>query len=183
MGKQSTEPTRQSRPTWDTLEDWMRGQVQGLIQRVLEDEVTEFVGRTKSQCRAAVDAPSGYRNGYGKPRRLTLRCGTITVRRPRVRDCEERFESRVLPLFKRKSTKGDDVVPELYLHGLAQGDFELALRGLLGDEAPLSSSTVARLKEKWHAELAGWQSRRLGEVDAVYCWVDDIYVKAGLEQE
>ncbi len=27
----------------------MRGQVQGLVQRVLEDEVTEFVGRTKSQ--------------------------------------------------------------------------------------------------------------------------------------
>ncbi len=62
MGKQRTEPTRQSRPTWDTLEDWMRGQVQGLSQRVLEDEVTECVGRTKLQRRAAVDAPSGYRN-------------------------------------------------------------------------------------------------------------------------
>lgn len=183
MGKQSTEPTRESRPTWDTLDEWMRGQVQGLIQRVLEDEVTEFVGRAKSQRRAAVDASAGYRNGYGKPRRLTLRCGTITVRRPRVRDCEERFESRVLPLFKRKSTKVDDVVPELYLHGLAQGDFELALQGLLGQEAPLSSSTVARLKEKWHAELAGWQSRRLDEVEAVYLWVDGVYVKAGLEKE
>ncbi len=183
MEKHSTEPTRESRPTWGTLEDWMRGQVQGLIQRVLEDEVTEFVGRTKSQRRAAVDAPAGYRNGYGKPRRLTLRCGTITVRRPRVRDCEARFESRVLPLFKRKSTKVDDVVPELYLHGLAQGDFELALQGLLGDEAPLSSSTVARLKEKWHAELAEWQSRRLDDVEAVYLWVDGIYVKAGLEKD
>jgi len=54
MGKQSTERTRESRPTWDTLEDWLRGQVQGLVQRVLEDEVTEFVGRTKSHRRAAV---------------------------------------------------------------------------------------------------------------------------------
>ncbi len=70
------------------------------------------------------------------------------MRRPRVRACEERFENRVLPLFKRKSTKVDDVVSELYLHGLAQGDFELALRGLLGEDAPLSASTVARLKEK-----------------------------------
>lgn len=174
MGKQSTEPTKESRPTWDTLEDWMRGQVQRLIQRVLEDEVTEFVGRTKSQRRATVDAPAGYRNGQGKPRRLTLRCGTITVRRPRVRDCDARFESRLLPLFKRKSTKVDEAVPELYLHGLAQGDFELALQGLLGEEAPLSSSTVARLKEKWHAELAAWQSHRLDDVEAVYCWVDGI---------
>jgi putative transposase len=28
-------------------------------------------------------------------------------------------------------------LPELYLHGLAQGDFDLALRGLLGEGAPL----------------------------------------------
>jgi putative transposase len=183
MGKQSTEPTNESRPTWETLEEWMRNQVQGMIQDVLEDEVTEFVGRAKSQRRGVVDAPLGYRNGYGKPRRLTLRCGTITLRRPRVRDCEARFESRVLPLFKRKSTTLDEVVPELYLHGLAQGDFELALQGLLGEDAPLSSSTVARLKEKWQAELAGWQSRCLDDVEAVYLWVDGIYVKAGLEKE
>ena len=32
------------------------------------------------------------------------------------------------------------LLPELYLHGLSQGDFELALRGLLGEGAPLSSS-------------------------------------------
>ncbi len=105
------------------------------------------------------------------------------MRRPRVRNREERFESRALPLLKRKSTKVEDVVPDLYLHGLAQGDFELALRGLLGDDAPLSSATVARLKEKWHAELAEWQSRRLDDVEAVYLWVDGIYVKAGLEKE
>ena len=85
------------------------------------------------------------------------------MRRPRARDCEERFESRVLPLVKRKSTKVDVVVPELYLHGLAQVDFELALRGLLGEDAPLSGPTVARLKEKWHAELTEWQSRGLDD--------------------
>ena len=71
----------------------------------------------------------GNRNAYGKARRLTLSCGTVTVQRPRARACEERFENRVLPLFKRKSTAVEAVVPELYLHGLAQGDFELALRG------------------------------------------------------
>lgn len=90
------------------------------------------------------------------------------MRRRRVRDGEERCESQVLPLFKRKSTTVEEVVPELYLHGLAQGDFELALQGLLGDEAPLSGATVARLKEKWHAELEAWQSRRLDDLEAVY---------------
>ena len=152
MGKQSTQGITESRPTWETLEERVCEHVQAFTQRLLEDELTECVGREKSQRCAAVDAPAGYRNGYGKPRRLTLRCGTITVRRPRVRDCEERLENWVLPLFKRKSTKVEDVVPELYLHGLAQGDFELALQGLLGEDAPLSAATVARLKEKWHAK-------------------------------
>ncbi len=52
-----------------------------------------------------------------------------------------------------------------------RGDFELALQGLLGDEAPLSGTTVARLKEKWHAELADWQTQRLDDLEAVYLWV------------
>gem|GEM_PF-7117907 len=33
-----------STPTWETLHTWLRGQVQGLIQRVLEEEVREFFG-------------------------------------------------------------------------------------------------------------------------------------------
>ena len=74
--------------------------------------------------------------GVGKPRRLSLMSGTITVRRPRVRGLEARFESRLLPLFKRRTEEVGRLLPELYLHGLAQGDFDLALRGLLGDGAP-----------------------------------------------
>ncbi len=120
------------------------------LQQALE-EVTEFLGRARYQRRAAVDAPQGYRNGYGKPRKLTTPVGTISLRRPRVRDLEERFRSRILPLFARRMREVSDLLPELYLHGLAEGDFELALRGLLGEGAPLSARTVARLKEKWQA--------------------------------
>ena len=44
MGKQSAEATRQSRPTWETLEDWMRGQVQALIERVLLERLGLLTG-------------------------------------------------------------------------------------------------------------------------------------------
>jgi len=138
--------------TWETLGPWLEGKVQALIQEVLEAEVTELLGRCKSQRRAPVEAPAGYRNGYGKPRQLTLGGGTIRLRRPRVRGLEERFESRVLPLFVRRSQEVSALLPELYLHGLAEGDFDLALRGLLGEEAALSASTVARMKSKLQAE-------------------------------
>ena len=146
-------------PTWEVLEGLVREQAQEFIQRILEEEVTELLGRGKSERRAAVDAPAGYRNGYGKPRHLTMSSGTITLRRPRVRGVEERFESRVLPLFARRTKEVRELIPELYLHGLAEGDFELALRGLLGEGAPLSKATIRRLRAEWTAEFEAWSQR------------------------
>ena len=118
-----------SRPAFQTLETFVRAHVQGFIQQLLEEEVDELLGRGKSERRASVDAPPGSRNGHGKPRQLALMSGTITVRRPRVRDPEARFVSRLLPLFQRRTNEVGALLPELYLHGLALGDFELALRG------------------------------------------------------
>lgn len=170
----------ESRPTWETLEAFARGQVQRLIQRLLEEEVSELLGRRKSE-RRAPDDDVVYRNGYGKPRRLTLANGTIEVRRPRVRGMEERLESQILPLFKRRTEEVKALLPQLYLHGLALGDFELALRGLLGEGAPLSPSTLLRLKEEWQAQYEAWRRRDLSQLELVYCWADGLYVKAGVE--
>ena len=183
MSKGSIREQDPSRVTWDQLEEWVRGKVQEMIQAILEEEVTELLGRSRSERREQVDSPSGYRNGYGKERNLTLSCGTITLRRPRVRGLEGKFESRVLPLFARRTQEVNQLIPELYLHGLAQGDFDLALRGLLGEEAPVSASTVARLKEVWQGELAQWKERSLAGLEVVYLWVDGVYVKAGLEKD
>ena len=123
-------PAAVSRPAWDTLEAFARTHVQGFIQQLLEDEVATLLGRAKSVRRTPLDAPAGSRNGHGRPRHLALMNGTITVRRPRVRDLEDRFVSRLLPLFQRRTKEVSALLPELYLHGLALGDFELALRGL-----------------------------------------------------
>jgi putative transposase len=142
-----------------------------------------LLGSAPSERRSLVDAQSGYRNGYGKPRKLTLSNGTITLQRPRVRGMEQRFVSRLLPLFQRRTKEVGQLLPQLYLHGLAEGDFDLALRGLLGDGAPLSPPTIARLKAVWQAEYDSWCSRPLHELEVVYLWVDGIYVKAGLERE
>jgi len=152
------------------------------MQALLVEEVTEFLGRGKSE-RKPVAERTGYRNGYGKERHLTTSMGTVTVRRPRVRGLEERFVSRLVPLFVRRTREVRDLLPALYLHGLAEGDLELALRGLLGEEAPLSAKTVARLKERWQAEYEEWRTRDLSDLTPVYLWADGVYVKAGLEKE
>jgi len=182
MRKQTTNESQSSNVIWDNLEEWVRRKVQEFIQLLLEEEITELLERKKSERRKAVDSSPGYRNGYGKERKLTLGCGTITLRRPRVRGLEERFESRVLPLFARRSEGVRKLIPQLYLHGLALGDFDLALRGLLGGNAPISVGTVARLKEGWQAEWRDWKRRGLEGLQVIYLWVDGVYVKAGLEE-
>lgn len=183
MKEHTQNPPSVSTPVWDALEAWARNEIQGRLQQVLEEEVTAFLGRYPYQRRADVDPSPGYRNGYGKPRKLGLTCGTVEVRRPRVRGLEARFESRILPLFARRTKEVGDLLPELYLHGLSLGDFELALRGLLGEGAPLSSASISRLRGKWEAEHQCWRSRSLRDRERVYAWADGIYVKAGLEKE
>jgi transposase-like protein len=183
MQQHTTSRPASSSPAWEELEAWVRAQIQQLVQALLEAEIAELLGRARHQRREAVDAAPGYRNGYGKPRHLTLGCGTITVRRPRVRGLDARFESRLLPLFARRTREVSALLPELYLHGLSEGDFDLALRGLLGEGAPISAATVARLKDRWQAEWEAWRTQRLDDLEVVYLWVDGIDVKAGLERE
>lgn len=181
MEQQTTTHTVTSSHLWEQLEGFVRAHIQRFIQALLEEEVTALLGRPKSARRASVDASAGMRNGHGKPRRLSLSAGTITVRRPRVRGMAERFVSRVLPLFKRRTHEVGELLPTLYLHGLALGDFDLALRGLLGEAAPLSPTSLARLKAPWQLEYETWKRRRLDDLEVVYVWADGLYVKAGLE--
>ena len=68
-----------------------------------------------------------------------------------------------LPLFQRRMIEVVRLLPELHLHGLSQGDFELALRGLLGDGASLSPSSIARLRATWEEQFEIWQQRRLDD--------------------
>ena len=156
MEKKTTEATPSSSASWETLEAHLRGRMRVWIQDLLEAEVEELLGRREGQRRSPVDPQLGYRNGYGKPRKLTLSNGTVAVRRPRVRGLEKRFESRILPLFARRTP---------------------------GQDAPLSPATIGRLKEKWHAEFEAWATRPLDDLEVVYLWVDGLYVKAGFEKD
>ena len=183
MRGKHTEEKESKEIFYQQLEEFARGKIQEHLQDLLEQEVSEWLGREKSERKVNVVEQPGYRNGYGKRRRFTMSVGTVEVRRPRVRDLGERFESRVLPMFKRQSEAVRGLIPELYLHGLASGDFELALRELLGEGAPLSASSLQRLKQKWEAEYEQWKKSRVEEEDWAYLWADGIYVKAGLGKE
>jgi putative transposase len=182
--KHSNEAVESSGVCYETLEQWARGKIQAQLQQLLEEEVTTFLGRARHERRGTVspiDPPAGSRNGYGKPRAFSMMSGTVTVQRPRVRDLTARFESKVLPLFTRRTQEVGTVLPELYLHGLSTGDFDLALRGLLGEGAPLSASSIQRLKARFELDYEAWKQRDLSGLEVVYWWADGLYVKAGIE--
>ena len=70
----------------------MQSEAQRLIQELLEEDVTDLLGRAKSALRSDSDSAVVYHNGYARIRRLTLSSGTIRLRRPRVHNTEDRFE-------------------------------------------------------------------------------------------
>jgi putative transposase len=181
MAQKTTTYVGSSSEVWERLEVCVREHLQRFIQALLKEDVTALWGRPKSARRATVDVAAGLRNGYGKPRRLRWTAGTITVRRPRVRGLAERFVRRVLPLLTRRTREVGELLPQLSLHGLALGDFDLALRGLLGDAAPWSAASLTRLKAGWPRAYEAWQQRRLEDLAVVYVWADGLSVKAGLE--
>ena len=183
MAKKTTESVAASSPTWATLEGFARQSMQQLLQRMLEEEVDGLLARGRYERRVAVDAPVGYRNGFGKPRRLSLSNGTITLRRPRVRGLSERFESRLLPAFKRSMAPRAARRRRAAPARPGRSRPRPARAGTAPGGAGQLPRCAARLKAGWQAEHELWKTRSVSDLEVVYLWVDGVYVKAGLEKE
>ena len=131
------------------------------------------------------------RNGYHQQRAVATGAGAVTVTAPRVNDKRvdqetgerQRFSSKILPAWSRKSPKVAEVLPLLYLHGLSSLDFAPALEQFLGSGSGLSAATVTRLTTQWQDEAKAFENRDLSKIDFVYLWVDGIHLKVRLEQE
>jgi putative transposase len=132
------------------------------------------------------------RNGRARERRLTIGSGTVPVRAPRVNDKRvdeptgerQRFSSKILPAYARRSPKVNDVLPVLYLRGLSTGDFRPALQQLLGEDAAgLSPSTISRLCKDWEAEHQRFRERSLRFHQYAYWFVDGVHVSVRLGED
>ena len=62
-----TTPEPKVSNTWERLEDFVREHVQGFIQTLLEEKVTELLGRTKSARREASIRPPGTATAMANP--------------------------------------------------------------------------------------------------------------------
>jgi putative transposase len=151
---------------------------QQMVQQALEAEVTEYLGRQRYE-RHSQGVEKQYRNGYAQERPLTAGCGSIGIRQPRLR---EPFSSAIVERYQRLSPHMTALIPELYLHGLACGDFQQCFQALLGSDAPLSASSILRQKQQWESEYQAWKRRPLDR-EYLYVWADGVYPKAGPKDE
>jgi hypothetical protein len=65
-------------------------------------------------------------------------------------------------------------------HEAAEHKYRVRVNSLLCEGAPLSTPSLARLKNARQAEYDAWKHTDFSELELVYWWADGLYVKAGL---
>jgi len=161
-----------------------------MLMAALKTEAADYVERHGDE-RDAEGRALVVHNGRSKGRKLTLGAGTVELKAPRVNDRRhdeqgqrQRFSSRILPPYMRRSPKVAEVLPILYLRGLSTGDFRPALEGLLGaDAAGLSPTNISRLTACWEKEYTAFRQRDLAGREYVYVWVDGVHFNIRLEDD
>jgi len=174
-----------------TLDELAREGARRMIAAALRAEADDYVARFADELdegghRVVV------RNGRARERKVTVGSGTVPVRAPRINDKRideetgerQRFSSKILPAYARRSPKVTEVLPILYLRGLSTGDFRPALEDLLGEDASgLSPSTISRLCKEWEAHRERFSKRHLGFSRYAYLFVDGVHVSVRLGED
>jgi transposase-like protein len=172
----------------ESLHEILRQGAQQMLAQAIEAEVAEWIEQhahvTDERGRRQV-----VRNGRLPERKIVTGVGEVAIEQPRVHDRRgsgdhERFSSKLLPPYLRKTKSIEELIPYLYLKGISTGGFHDALAAILGPDCPgLSATTVTRLKAVWEQEYREWSSRSLEGKEYVYVWADGIYTNIRLEDD
>ncbi len=103
--------------------------------------------------------------------------GPITLERPKLRDTDEAFASRLLGTGVCRTNALESLVIASFVRGLSVRDVEAALAEALGSEAALSKSTVSRICEAIKDEFEAWRARDLSDVHLDYLFLDGSHFK------
>ena len=170
---------------FDFLEEKIREESRKLIESIYADEVNQFLEKMAS----IVDGKGNrvvVRNGYHKSRVVQTACGNVEVKLPRVDDrkATEKFVSKILPPFARKTPTVETLIAALYLAGVSSNKFQEALSSVFGEDSKgFSSASIVRLTKERQKEFEQWKRRDLRGKEYVYVWADGIYVKSRLDGE
>jgi len=168
-----------------SLDELAREGARRMLAAALEAEVVEYLELHRDE-RDERGHALVVRNGRARPRTVATGAGAIGVSAPRVNDRREgeRFTSRILPPYMRRSPRLEEALPILYLRGLSTSDFAPALEVLFGEAVRgFSATTITRLKEVWEAEYEQWSRRDLSDRRYAYVWADGVSFAVRLESD
>lgn len=144
-----------------------------LLQELLEQEATDFLGRNHYERKSPDDTKTGYRNGY-EPRNLRTAEGKTTVFLPQVRGSDVPFHTKLGAFFKGNSEVLTKLTAEMYTRGLSPRDIEDALSEATGDLL-LSKTAVSEVTEILHEEFERFVTRDLSTFPVEYLFLDAVY--------
>ena len=140
---------------FDFLEEKIREESRKLIESIYADAVNQFLEKMAS----IVDGKGNrvvVRNGYHKSRVVQTACGNVEVKLPRVDDrkATEKFVSKILPPFARKTPTVETLIAALYLAGVSSNKFQGALSSVFGEDSKgFSSASIVRLTKEWQMKI------------------------------
>ena len=151
--------TRQKKEATRLLEMWQensdeegdrfRALLGHVVQRILEEEITAFLG---AESHERTDERRGYRNGY-KPRTLKTRVGRLELMVPK--DREGRFRTELFERYQKSEKALLLAIAQMYVQGVSTRNVKKITETLCGLE--ISKSQVSTLAQGIDAEIDAWR--------------------------
>ena len=160
--------------TWDPgrLGELGRLGAQLIIQRAVEEEVSEFLARARYE---RTPSAQGWRNGV-RPRRLQTGEGELLVQMPQLRGTIEPFVCRTIPGTRTviRTRPLEALIIGAYVRGLSDRDLEslLAEAGL----GQLSKSSASRVCQELRDRYRAFCARSLAGIELLALFLDAVYL-------
>jgi transposase-like protein len=144
-----------------------------LVQELVEQEVSDYLGREHYQRRQPGQVHRGYRNGY-EPGRVRSAEGEVRVQVPQVRDSPEPYRSMLMSFLESHTDVLERLTVEMYARGLSTRDIEAAFVDATGDRL-LSRTAVSEVTEVLWEEYESFSQRDLAGFELEYLFLDAVY--------
>jgi transposase-like protein len=189
----------------DGIEALVRDRIRGLIEQILEEELSEALGRERYvRCTAepdgAVDisqglgdevtasaaAVTGYRNGR-REREVMGTFGKVRIAVPRARldagdGTTTEWKNKTLPAYQRRTKEVEALIAGSYLAGTNTRRVGRALASVFG-RGGVSKDTVSRAWRKIKTDWEAWNKRDLSSEDIVRLILDGTVVRVRLDRK
>lgn len=169
---------------FDPIEAGIRDRVRGFIEELLEQELTQALGRARHE-RSDGEA-AGYRNGR-RERQLLGSFGRVEISVPRARmvnadnGSTQEWRAAALPRYGRMTRQVEALIAGAYLAGTNTRRVKRALGALFG--GAVGKDVVSRTWRKVRTDWDAWAKRDLAGEDMVRLILDGTVVRVRLDRK